>query len=376
MGWFVGPLAYAQIAFSLLMMPPILYWISMKISKVESVFSKNLESKERRISIILPMRNEVTNVERKISEILNEILPHDFVDLVVANSNSNDGTGEIARKILESSEMDQSRWKVMDFGREGKNVALNGVLEETDAEIVVISDADAKVSSGWLDIVRSRMEEDDVGVVSGVEKEADNGNRGFNEYYREKSNWLRIRESEIDSTPVLEGSLLAWKTSALGNFVLNERMNADDAQICLICIRSGFRAILDERISFGNFEDLPNRTFRESVRRSQGLSIALLRNADLAIIGHRKKARLAIANALFLYLIFPWSAILFCANAIFAFSMDPEIGYSWDFYSIISISFVMTLPSGRFVARGALISVVAHGQAILGSRYQNWDPVR
>ena len=57
-------------------------------------------------------------------------------------------------------------------------------------------------------------------------------------------------------------------------------------------------AILDERISFGNFEHLPNRTFRESVRRSQGLSIALLRNlADLAIISHRKKARLAIANA-------------------------------------------------------------------------------
>ena len=323
--------------------------------KVESVFKKNLESKERRITIILPMRNEVTNVERKISEILNEIVPHDFVDLVVANSNSNDGTGEIARKILESSEMDHSRWKVMDFGREGKNVALNGVLEETDAEIVVISDADAQVSSGWLDIVRSRMEEDDVGVVSGVEKEGDDGNRGFNEYYREKSNWLRIRESEIDSTPVLEGSLLAWKTSALGNFVLNERMNADDAQICLICIRSGFRAILDERISFGNFEHLPNRTFRESVRRSQGLSIALLRHADRAIISHRKKARLAIlpysvSNVMVVF--------LFCANTIFAFSMDAS-GYSWEFYSILSILFVMAYK--EFVA-GALISVVAHGQ--------------
>ena len=74
---------------------------------------------------------------------------------------------------------------------------------------------------------------------------------------------------------------------------MSKRMNADDAQIGLICIRRGFRAILDERISFRNFESLPDRTFRETVRRAQGLSIALLKNADLALFNHRKKARRA-----------------------------------------------------------------------------------
>jgi cellulose synthase/poly-beta-1,6-N-acetylglucosamine synthase-like glycosyltransferase len=375
MGGFVVPLAYAQISFSLLIMVPIFYWFSMKISNSDSALPENLIPSQKRISVILPMRNEITNVERKISEILDEILPHSFVDLIVADSNSIDGTGEIAREILESSEIDPSRWKVIDFKIRGKNVALNGVLSEVDSDIVVISDADAKVSAGWLEIVCSRMEEGDVGVVSGVEGgQANSGS--FNKYYRERSNWLRIRESEIDSSPILEGSLLAWKTSALGNFELNERMNADDAQIGFICTRSGHRAVLDERISFRNFEDLPNRTFGESVRRAQGLSIALFNNADLVVTNPRKKARKAIFNALFLYLIFPWSVLLFAVNSIFSFSVNPEIGHTWEFYSLFSIFIVMTLPQGRFVARGVLILIVAHLQAFFGTRHNNWDPVR
>ena len=370
------PLAYAQISFSLLIMVPILYWFSMKISNSDSELPENLIPSQKRISVILPMRNEITIVERKISDILDEILPHSFVDLIVADSNSIDGTGEIAREILESSEIDPSRWKVIDFKIRGKNVALNGVLSEIDSDIVVISDADAKVSTGWLEIVRSRMEEEEVGVVSGVEGGGQPSSGSFNKYYREKSNWLRIRESEIDSSPVLEGSLLAWKTSALGNFELNERMNADDAQIGFICTRSGHRAVLDERISFRNFEGLPNRTFRESVRRAQGLSIALFNNADLAVINPRKKARKAIFNALFLYLIFPWSVLLFAVNSIFSFSVNPEIGHTWEFYSLFSIFIVMTLSQGRSVARGVLILIVAHLQSFIGARHNNWDPNR
>ena len=100
MGVFVVPLAYAQISFSLLIMVPILYWFSMKISNSDSELPENLIPGQKRISVILPMRNEITNVERKISDILDEILPHSFVDLIVADSNSNDGTGEIAREIL------------------------------------------------------------------------------------------------------------------------------------------------------------------------------------------------------------------------------------------------------------------------------------
>ena len=220
------------------------------------------------------------------------------------------------------------------------------------------------------------MEEREIGVVSGIEMENLADYQGFDDYYRGKSNRLRILESGIDSTPVLEGSILAWKASALGSFRLNERMNADDAQIGFISIRRGYRAIVDQRITFRGFEGSPRRTLKESVRRAQGLSIVLIKNSYLAISSPRKSSRMAIFNALFLYIIFPWVAFLFTMNSVVAFSIDSRIGNNWESASIFAILLTLMSRQGRFLGRGVLISIIAHIQAIIGRRYQNWDPVR
>ena len=325
------------------------------------------------VAIILPMRNEENNVKRKLESMISEIVNEERVELIVVDSNSSDRTGEIAERVLESSELSNTIWKVVRVNFPGKNLALNRTIDGLSTDIIVISDADANVSPGWLKIVRSRLSDEDIGVVSGIEVI---GNfNGFSPYYRSKSNQLRIRESVIDSTPVLEGSILAWKTSALGNFKLDERVNADDAQIGFISVRSGNRSIVDPRITFVDFES-DERTIREMIRRSQGLSIALISNFDLAFRSPRKGARRAIFNALALYVLFPWSVLVFTINSIFAFSINPEIGTTWEFFSVFSIFLVLSTRSGRLLAIGSIISNVAHIQAIIGKRYQNWDPVR
>ena len=375
MGGIVGLHMGAQILLSTLIMVPIFYWLKMKIRSNDLQMERVSRLSEGKICVILPMRNESSNVERKLESIILEINSHDFVDLIVADSDSTDDTVEIASKILEDSGLEKSRWKIINFSIRGKNIAINRVLPEVDAEIIVISDADANVAPGWLEIVRSRMMEEDIGVVSGIEIQRRKV-EGFNEYYRGNSNWLRKRESNIDSTPVLEGSILAWKTSALGQFRLNELMNADDAQIGFFSIRSGYRSIVDDRITFEDFEKTSKRTIAESIRRSQGLSIALIKNADLAIINPRSESKSAIRNALFLYVIFPWAVVLFFMNSIVSFWTDPEIGSNWQFLSICSIVVSLLMPQGRFVALGSLISIVSHAQAMVGIRYNDWDPIR
>jgi len=365
-----------QVIFSLLLLVPVFYWIMINSSKPSTPEIKEVSLAEKKICVILPMRNEISNVERKLSSMIREILPHPLVELIVADSDSDDGTKDVAKEILEESALEDDRWEIMSFDVRGKNVALNGVLKTIDSEIIVISDTDAFVSPGWLEIVCSRMEEREIGVVSGIEMENLADYQGFDDYYRGKSNRLRILESGIDSTPVLEGSILAWKASALGSFRLNERMNADDAQIGFISIRRGYRAIVDQRITFRGFEGSPRRTLKESVRRAQGLSIVLIKNSYLAISSPRKSSRMAIFNALFLYIIFPWVAFLFTINSVVAFSIDSRIGNTWESFSIFVILLTLMSRQGRFLGRGVLISIIAHIQAITGRRYQNWDPVR
>jgi cellulose synthase/poly-beta-1,6-N-acetylglucosamine synthase-like glycosyltransferase len=363
-----------QVALSVLMLIPVYYWFKMrKIIPREDLVGFD-EDDDSRIHIILPMRNEIKNVERKISSIISEILPHKTVFLTVADSSSNDGTGSVAEEFLESSSLEDTRWSVDNFEVRGKNVALNGVIDRYEADIFVMSDADAEVSAGWLQVVRSRLSEENIGVVSGIEREKSSG-ADFSSFYRRKSNWLRINESRLDSTPVLEGSLLAWKASSVGSFRFDERVNADDAQIGLYSIKSGYRSIVEPRVTFEDFEN-KKRTFSESIRRAQGLSIALMRNSDLAIMKGRSDARSAIFNAIALYIFFPWSALFFVINAFIAFSSDPIIDHSWEFYSICSFLIVSMIPQGRSLIIGSAISIVAHMQAMIGRRYNNWEPTR
>ncbi len=363
-----------QVVLTGLMLIPVYYWYKMrKIIPREDLVGFD-EDDDSRIHIILPMRNEIKNVERKISSIISEILPHKTVFLTVADSSSNDGTGSVAEEFLESSSLEDTRWSVDNFEVRGKNVALNGVIDRYEADIFVMSDADAEVSAGWLQVVRSRLSEENIGVVSGIEREKSSG-ADFSSFYRRKSNWLRINESRLDSSPVLEGSLLAWKTSAVGSFRFDERVNADDAQIGLHSIKSGYRSIVDPRVAFEDFEN-KKRTVAESIRRAQGLSIALMRNSDLAIMKGRSDARSAIFNAIALYIFFPWSALFFVINASIAFSSNPIIGHSWEFYSICSTVIVSMIPQGRSLIIGSAISIIAHMQAMIGRRYNNWEPTR
>lgn len=364
-----------QVALTVLMLIPVFYWFRMRKGIPEEGLVLLDKFTDSRIHVILPMRNEIKNVERKISSVISEILPHKSVFLTVADSDSNDGTRSVAIAFLESSSLESSRWRVDNFDILGKNIALNGVIDRADADIFIISDSDANVSPGWLQIVISRLSEESIGVVSGIEKEMDEGLGSFGSFYRRKSNWLRINESRIDSTPVLEGSILAWESSSIGSFKFDEEANADDAQIGLHSIKRGYRSIVDPRITFEDFERR-KRTITEQIRRSQGLSIALIRNLDLAIIGRRKKARSAIFNAIALYVFFPWSALFFAVNSFIAFSIEPVIGHSWEFYSISSIFLVCMTPQGRSLLIGSIISIIAHLQAIMGKRYNNWEPVR
>ena len=69
------------------------------------------------------MRNEISNVERKLESMIGEILPHQLVELIVADSDSEDGTKDVAKEILEESALETDRWKIMSFDVRGKNVA-------------------------------------------------------------------------------------------------------------------------------------------------------------------------------------------------------------------------------------------------------------
>lgn len=370
----IGIIVILQAVSLSILLIPVVYWFLMSL-RTEINGHNVSKIKSPSVTILLPMRNEEKNVIRKLKSVILEIVEIENANLLVIDSGSTDNTADIASGFLSDEFEQESRWEVVSWPEPGKSRAINRAVAKIESEIIVMTDADAYVSPGWLEIITQRLSEKEIGVVSGLEDENFSENDRFNSYYRKKSNWLRIKESEFGSTPVLEGSIIAWDTGKIGKIQIDEGVNADDAQIGMISIRKGFRSIIDRRVSFHDFE-MKKRGFGESVRRSQGLSIVLLKNADLAFFPKGRGSRLPIINAISLYVVFPWASLIFSINSIFAFYNAPEISLNWPFFSILSIIAVATIPSGRVLLTGVIISLISHFQAIFGKRYNVWNPIR
>ena len=373
MGWFYSLIIISQMIFLFLSFIPVVYWLRHKFVSKEIEVSAIKTTSLDEMHILLPMRNEIKNVERKINSVIHEIIDHDDVKLIVIDSNSTDNTGDVAVNCLHESKLPASRWKVKKVGISGKNVAINSVIGGIKEGIIVISDADAKVRPGWLDIIRERLSDDSIGAISGIE--APTVSSEFNSYYRRNSNWLKCEESKFGSTPILEGSILAWKSSRLGSFKLNCKFNADDAQIAFICMRRGYRSIVDPGIEFSHFES-KSRTFRESIRRSQGLSLVLINNIDILLSKIQRLHKSSILNSIILYLVLPWSSLFLLLSALTTSIFMSETGYFSQGILFTSIFSLIIFQQARHLMKGIWISICAHILAIIGVRFNTWEPVR
>ena len=100
---------------------------------------------------------------------------------------------------------------------------------------------------------------------------------GENEH-RAMYSMLRVGESAFDSTPFLEGSLLAWRSGLVNSSDLFVNSNADDAQIATAARLNGLRSIQDPELFFSDQMPLTTKgQRRQKVRRAQGLIRLLAR---------------------------------------------------------------------------------------------------
>jgi len=143
----------------------------------------------------------------------------------------------------------------------------------------------------------------------------------------------------------------------------------------MIAARRGLRAVIDPRISFEDF-DHQGRSTEESVRRAQGLSLVLIKNADILFKNIGFRIRLAILNSLFIYVILPWLVILFGFSTLVTFLSNA---YELNMLTISSVGICLgtpMIPQGRMLLIGVAISIKAHLQAIFGIKYNTWEPRR
>ena len=321
-------------------------------------------------SIILPVRNESSNIERKIDELI--LLFEGKADkLIIIDSNSEDRTHVIAKNILKSRNPNM-KWEVICTEKIGKSKAINHILDIIKTPWFIMFDADASIEKSSVKYLINWMQDSTCGAVCGAHKNIDD-----NSSYRKRFNLIRTYESYNDSSTIFEGSFCAIRLAALKGDKLIETINADDTQFALMVKRNGYRAIFESRAVF--YDQEPTKYWskiKRNVRRSQGLIRVFWTNKDMASI--KDKFGRSLLHSIYFYIIFPWFFILsytllifdlIFMNSYFYFSV-PLLIIIFSFFAILNFNFVKNF------FNGIISLILAQISLILGLKYNSWTPER
>lgn len=217
------------------------------------------------LCIVIPTWNEANVIESKLDDIVAQRYPSSKRRLMLIDSASTDDTVSIATAWAKS--LGHALDLVQMPARFGKSAAMNRAMQElqdTD-DVFVMSDAEVKLEDGALRRIGRWMKDPSIGAVCGCISDTDDTT--YRGWYR----WFRSGESRADSTPIFEGSIAAYRVSALQP--IQAGANADDSQLAVLVRNQGLRAISDESIRFSEepISDIKEHHDR-TVRRGQGLS--------------------------------------------------------------------------------------------------------
>ena len=344
--------------------------------KSRSASGISSEITERRILTVIPFRNEEKIIQHTLHNVIREVKNDKNCKLILVDSASSDNGAELAQNILEESELEDNNWKLIVSEKPGKGLALNAGMADLFADdIVMMIDADALVSENSFQRIRKWLENEEIGAVSAQEQILPGS---FMSEYKIRSNILRNYESSLGSTPMLEGSQLAWDPYRIGWKSFDERNNADDLQVSLCSIRSGHRSVVDSKLTYLDVRKPVSQEFSKFVRRSQGINQQLCSNLDLIFRKNTSSLRYTLISNLLLHTVMPWCTVVLLAAPFFfpIWQINPENTNSIILTFLPSFLLVASqlFPIGRSLTTGSAATIIGQFRALLGRQNSHWNP--
>jgi cellulose synthase/poly-beta-1,6-N-acetylglucosamine synthase-like glycosyltransferase len=322
------------------------------------------------ITIILPLKNEEIVIRHKLEEIMTMDYPLDKIRLLILDSQSKDGTVRAAKDFLISQNND-IKYDISILDKPGKSYAVNRALDLIKTDFFVMLDAEAILSKTSIRDIIDWFSMEDIGGVCGKFAPQKND---LDINYRNNFNILRIGESIIHSTPIFEGSICAFRLSALNGKKIDQNINSDDTQLSLLSIRNGYRSIMDKNILFTEPPTGKKNRRKRQLRRAQGLVRTLIINWDLSLLSKIKGIYL---HTFYFHIIMPWLFLISFSSMVAStyLSFNAYGIINLDRYKISSLIFLLlclTSPFRNFIF-GISVLIEAQILWIFGKKLNIWE---
>lgn len=203
------------------------------------------------VSLILSVYNEEKVIDAKIDNFIALDYPSDRIEFLIVSDGSTDQTDQLVMNRQQKS------IQLIRQGREGKTAALNRAVEQSNADILVFTDANTFFAHDAVLKLIAPFGDSTVGLVSGLVlplgSETGEGLFGRFETY------LKRRESALGLIAGADGAIYAIRRSlytSLAPRIINDFIHPMQTAI------AGYRSVLaNDAIAYEESEDDPEREF-------------------------------------------------------------------------------------------------------------------
>lgn len=110
------------------------------------------------ISVIIPVRNEATSIQKLLSQLISQNYPNELFEVVVVNDHSTDETKSLVESETSSCEIDMKLIN-LPASKAGKKAALFEGIISANGEVIVTTDGDCEVSGSWLQTISNTFDD-------------------------------------------------------------------------------------------------------------------------------------------------------------------------------------------------------------------------
>lgn len=269
------------------------------------------EKKILDVTLLIPMYNEAKVIRRKILNVENLDYPKKNLEVIIIDSGSIDGTPDLVQHYIDKSKI---RYKlIVQPDRLGKASAINYALRYCKGDIIVMTDADALFNKDALKKIVENFSDPNVGSATGricILNADQSSVTVLEKSYRTIFEIIRQGESKMDSTPIFNGPITAFRKELFDE--LETDTVTDDIEICIRIREKGFRSVYDpEAIAYENTPISRKSRIKQKTRRAHGAIQSIIRHKNLLF--NRKYGRygfIIFPCEFFLHLISPFMLLL------------------------------------------------------------------
>ena len=279
------------------------------------------------VSIILPVHNGGDFIRAKLETLFALDYPAELLQILVISDGSTDSTDELVRTY------GGGRVELIRVPQRGKPMALNAGLARASGEVLFYTDVRQALSPNTLRDLIGRLQDPQVGVVTGELVIRSSAAEGPGLYWRYEF-WIRSSLSRLGVLQGATGCIYAMRREyavAIPEYIL-----ADDVYLPLAAFVRGKKILLEPAAKAFDYPTVLGVEFRRKVRTLAGVYQVIGAYPRLIWPGSRgalhflshKVGRLFLPFALLVLLVSsfwipaPWGAILLaCQAAVYGLAL-------------------------------------------------------